>query len=851
MVDRRAALRPGDDVRGKGGTVNTPSRVGTTIGHIRISKFIGAGGMGEVYLGFDETLRRTVAIKTIGKDARLNPTAKGRFLREARALSQLDHPHICKIYDYVEGDDSDFLVLEYIEGRNLWDAIRSGLDHSLKLAIAEQVADVLVAAHEKGVVHRDIKSTNVMLTEDGNAKVLDFGLARLVQPHVRSETVARGGDLNPVARLEIEPAELEASTMGLIEAGQLPLREPAAAESGLDSIRTRRGSVMGTPRYMSPEQSRGELATAASDMYSYGLMLRELFTGRPPGETASEPSAAPEATQPKKSRSIPGLTADLRALIERLESPAPGARPTASETLDRLRWIRNKPKRRNRRILLAAAVIIVILAGLKYTFDLRQERSQAIAARDQAEELVEFMIGLFEVSDPGETRGRTITAREILSRGADNVAAELGGQPLTQAKLMETIGVVSTKLGLYDEARPLLERSLELRRTAAGAESLEVSDSLQNLAVLDDRQGLYQEGEELAQRSLGIRQAELDPDSLEIAASYQALGLLLERQAKHDEAETAFNRAIAIRERALGADHPAVAESLRELGIVYQNQGRYEEAESCYTRALAIREQALGGDHPDVGASLTSLASVQYLQGRFDEAEDLYRRALEIREKTLGPDHPDVALALINIGLIQQIGGHLDEAEAAYRRALAIQEKSLGPDHPEVADSLERIALICVYQGRPEEAERLYRRAVEVLETGGFTDSPQIVVALVQLASHLDDTGRYAEAGDLIRRAYDIGERTLDADDPTFAEACFGLAHVNYRHLDRLEEAGPLYARAIATWEKTMVADDPILVMALTDYAELLRRLNREDDARVIEARIPPEARSSVSSSAH
>jgi len=566
------------------------SRVGTTVGHIRITKFIGAGGMGEVYLGFDETLRRTVAIKTIGKDARLSPTAKGRFLREARALSQLDHPHICKIYDYVEGEESDFLVLEYIEGRNLRDAIQTELDRPTKLRIAEQVADVLATAHGKGVVHRDIKSTNVMITRDGNAKVLDFGLARLVQPESGNGAFAPDSHLRRADQPELDPEQLEAPTMGLTEAEQLPPRKPAAAESGPDSIRTRRGSVMGTPMYMSPEQARGELATAASDMYSYGLMLRELFTGRPPGETASAPPDSPETTEPRKPRSIPGLTGDLRTLVERLEYPAAGARPTASETLDRLQWIRSKPKRRNRRILIAATIIIVILSGLKYTFDLRQERSQAIAARDQAEELVDFLIGLFEVSDPGEARGRTITAREILSRGADEVSAELGNQPRTQAKLMETIGVVYTKLGLYAEAEPLLERALELRDTSVGPETLDVGDSLQSLAVLYDRQGVYAEGEELARRSLTIRESDLGPDHLKVSESLYTVGLLCSKQAEYEEAKAAFTRAIAIREKVLGAEHPEVAEILRELGIVFHMQGRYEEAAALPEGACHPRE---------------------------------------------------------------------------------------------------------------------------------------------------------------------------------------------------------------------------------------------------------------------
>jgi serine/threonine protein kinase/Tfp pilus assembly protein PilF len=827
--------------------VETTNRVGTTVGHIRITRFIGAGGMGEVYEGFDETLRRSVAVKTIGKDARLSSTSKARFLREARALSQLDHPHICKIYDYVEGEDSDFLVLERIEGRNLWNAIQTGLDQNLKLRIAEQVADVLVVAHEKGVVHRDIKSTNVMLTRDGDAKVLDFGLARLVQPEAGSGARASDGRQPPAVQPELEPDELEAPTMGLTEAGDLPPHEPAAERSGADSIRTRRGSVMGTPRYMSPEQARGERATAASDMFSYGLLLRELFTGRPPGETADEPSDKQDIERRKKAPSPTGLSSDLNALIERLESPAVGARPTALETLERLRWIRGKPKRRNRKILVAAAIVLVILAGFKYTFDLRQERSQAIAARDQAEELVDFLIGLFEVSDPGEARGRTITAREILSKGADEVSAELGDQPATQATLMETIGVVYTKLGLYEEAKPLLNASLDLRRDAVGSESLEVSGSLQSLAVLNDRMGLYEEGEDLARHSLAIRQAELGPDSLEVAESLDALGWLLERQAKYDEAEAAFTRAIAIRERNLGTDHPVVAESLRELGIVHQMQNRYEQAEACYTRALAIREQALGEDHPDVGASVNSLASLYYLQGRIEEAETMYRRALAIREKTLGPEHPDVALGLINLAYFDQIQGRYEEAEARYRRALSIQEKALGPDHPEVAVSARRIGVLCAETGRPDEAEREFRRAVAILEAGEFADSPQLAMALLDLTSFLDAVGHYVEADETARRALDIQERTLEADDAVIAESCFNLAHQRHRHFDRLGEAVPFYVRAVAILENKVSADDAYLITILAEYAKLLRELDRDDEARALEGRLPPEVVSAAS----
>lgn len=155
--------------------------VGKTVGHIRLIELLGRGGMGEVYAGYDDRLARKVAVKAISRKSRFDPQAKARFLREARALSRLDHPHICKIYDYIEGRENDFLVLEFIEGESLGQARAAGLDISRKLQIADEIARVLVVAHEKGIVHRDLKPSNIMLTKAGEVKVLDFGLARDIE----------------------------------------------------------------------------------------------------------------------------------------------------------------------------------------------------------------------------------------------------------------------------------------------------------------------------------------------------------------------------------------------------------------------------------------------------------------------------------------------------------------------------------------------------------------------------------------------------------------------------------------------------------------------------------------------
>jgi len=800
------------------------------VGPYRIVGVAGRGGMGIVHLAErdDGQFRRRVAIKVIrgGPDA---VDLHGRFEAERHILASLDHPNIARLLDGgLTEDGRPYLVMEYIEGLPIDEYCRrQRLDVEDRLRLFCAVARAVHHAHRNLVVHRDLKPSNIFVTEDGVVKLLDFGIAKVLDPSV----VGHSG--------------------------------PA----------TRTGVGLMTPEYASPEQITGTPITTATDIYGLGVVLYELLTGqRPfrvdgkavgewarmivreeplaPSEAAGRLEAAPPADSGEAEAERP-TDAFKAPVTHNVWTPAPGAvegyarraeslrlRRRLRGDLDRivLMALRKEPERRyasaeqlaedierhldglavvarseshayrlrkfvsrHRWGVAATVAVFVGLVGgsiLATIGMVRATRAEAVARMEAetAQQVSEFVVDLFRVSDPSEALGNSITAREILDQGALRLPQELADQPLVQARLLLTIGGVYRNLGLYAEAQPLLERSVELQR--AGSEG----------------------------------------NPIELATSLIALAHVHGNLNRNEAAAALFEEALAIRESLYGPDHPAVATTLTDLAQIYRQEGRYDEAAALLERALTRQERSLGPDDLEVASTLYNLGAVYRRQGRLEETEALYRRALEIRETNLPEGHPDVARSLQSLGIVYERQDRLSEAEPLYRRALEIKRKTLGPFHRDVATSLNGLAIVHAKLGEQAEAESLFLEALEVFETALGPESLQVANQLHNLAFFYRQKGDLAESERLFKRSLAIKEKILDADHPSLAATLFSLGDL-YVDGDRFAEAESLLRRALAIQQAKLPPKHNATLASLEGLAEVMRGLGRATEAEEFAAR--------------
>jgi tetratricopeptide (TPR) repeat protein/predicted Ser/Thr protein kinase len=764
-------------------TVETPMPTETLtlqwVGPYHLLRELGRGGMGTVYLAerAGDGFTQRVALKLMRPDF-ADPRVIAALSAERRILARLEHPGIARFIDGgTTSSGQPFIAMEYVDGTPLpKHADAADLDVRERVALMMDVCAAVQYAHRQLVVHRDLKPGNIMVTADGTTKLLDFGIATVL--------------------------------------------DDSTGES------TRETALWLTPAYASPEQVQGRPVSTLTDVYALGVVLYELLAGRSPYDfgdgslgaiTRAICEVAPEAPSAVAMRmGYPGrarlLAGDLDHVIRRALAKEPSERYGSVDQLcaDLQNWLDHLPVRagpdsvgrrlkrftRRHRTLVAAGTVtlVALVAGLSTTlWQARRagaERDRAQAALARSEEVTHFLIGLIESADPRRAPGDTTTGRAILQLGLQRVE-RLKDQPIVQADFLDALGHVLVSLGQYERSGELHERALALRRSVLGASHPDVAPSLTALAVSLRQRSQYTEAEGRLREALALQRAAFGGNDVRVAETLAELAYLMPYRGRHVEAESLYRasleiftaqlgpdhrRTLEIRQRwvarlrardfalaesearllladarrALGEDDPMPLNLMFHLGDYIATQRPDDpEAELLYRDGLAALERRVGSNHFDLVHGLNSLAARRAANRDFAEAEALLRRSWNIAQSLLGPDHASSMLGHAALAALYERAGRLDEAMAMRERVLADFERRLGPGHGAVAQMRAELASLAHRRGEFVRAEREWREAIAGMEHAFGPEHPAPIRARMQLAATLAAMGRREEAARL------------------------------------------------------------------------------------------------------
>lgn len=700
---------------------------GANIGPYKIVRKIGQGGMGAVYLGVrsDGEFVKHVAIKVISGGTDSNEVLL-RFRRERQILASLDHPNIAKLLDGGTTENGlPYFVMEYVSGQPLTeycDGHKLTIDE--RLTLFRSICSAVQYAHRNLIIHRDLKPGNILVTADGTVKLLDFGIAKLLNVDAFSE--------------------------------ELPL--------------TATDMRVMTPEYASPEQAKGDPITTSSDVYSLGVILYELLSGQRPYRftsrnaievlrVISEQEVGKPSTLFTKSQAGKDTVARLSTLrggtTEKLHKQLrgdldniilmalrkePQRRYGSVEALseDIGRYLGGLPvlaqestwkyragkyvRRHKAGVSVTAAVLsLVLVFSVIVTFQnikIGQQRDVALKSEQRAMKVTDYLASLFEVNDPVQSKGKDLTAREILELGSGRLQEGFKDQPEVQAELMCRVGIIYAKLGMYDRAEGMLKQSLDIGVSLYRYKNIVVARAMHGLGNVLLEKGQFEESEKYLPWSLDIYRTIQGKESPDIADTLKDLARVLHANGKLSESERRNREALALDRKLLGDEHPSVATDLAALGSILKDKGAIKDAENLYRQALALNSKILGNEHPEVATDLKGLADVSYEKGSLQEAEEYYKKALLIDVKFFGNEHPVVASDQNSLAGILKNMGQLDSAETLARQALASHRKMLGNKHRSVAADLTTLAAVISIKGKLDEAEKLLREAKDIMLQG-------------------------------------------------------------------------------------------------------------------------------------
>ena len=825
------------------------------IGAYRIIRPIGKGGMGEVFLAQREEgpLSHPVALKLMRAGQDEDHLISIRFQVEQQILSELTHPNIARMLDAGTSDDGrPYFVMDYVDGipiTDYCDQHQLSIDERLTLFL--QVCEAVQFAHQHLIVHRDLKPGNLLVTESGQVKLLDFGIAKALSPW----------------------------------------------QAGVSALNTQTGFRVMTPAYASPEQVKGEPITTSSDVYSLGVLLYEMLTGRRPyrlaaqleaevvrviteeeplrpsdvvtqhfekkeadGSTTSVTPALVGAHRqttterlqrklkgeldhivlmalrkepPRRYRSAAGLGEDIRRHLSGL--------PVEAQP-DTLRYRAGKFVRRHQWGVGAAVALVLLLLSFSTVTAVQstrirtqsvlvtEERDRARAEAMKADRVVQILVDLFETANPQRVPGGdTLRVDTFLKRGESKVLQDLDDQPEIQARMKHVLGNMYRAQGNGDRAEALLRDALAQQRTLKGADDVTAIVMLRNLASVLWRQGrrdtslvLFREAEARLRRSHDAVDGELATTLLAMAPRL-SLG-------EREDKERMLLEANALID---GLPEPTPmqrASAANQLGVFYYNQGAYTQAKAPFEKALRYLEQAVGPSHPHYLVTAGNLAGVLTTLNQLDEAEQWHRLVLQKRREQ-NAQSVGVAFSLSQLGYVFLQKGAWNEAEAAQAEAHALITALDGIDHPRWASYALAYAAVLIHQQQFEEAENLIQQALVTRQRHFGANSVEVAEALRRSGTLLRAQGQWEDALQRLHEAlnllyihYPDSQHTSIAS----AELAKGVIHLKQ---DRVATAHDAIQRALVYRQNNESSNKPYLAEAQVWAGVALSRLGRHQEA--------------------
>ncbi|GAA4811660.1 hypothetical protein GCM10011365_17950 [Marinicella pacifica] len=751
---------------------------GQSIQNLKLIQPLGQGGMGQVYLAEDTTLKRRVAVKILHRNHSISSQAKERFRREAMILSQLDHPNICRIYNLLENPDSDILVLELIEGQTLRDAQTEHWSNARKIRTAMALLAALKVTHNQNIIHRDLKPENIMLTHSGQLKVLDFGISRL-ESKINSPKTSPNHD------------KLAVNT-------------------------TVQGAIMGTLTYMSPEQATGDEVTTASDIYTLGLVFQELFSQTPVYKKDLTAEQLLDHSSQAKTQKPTDLSHDLTHLIERMKSASPAQRPTAVDALAMLKKIQQKPARRLKWLAAVVAVLVVSVAVFKYISDLSHERNQAqIAqhkaekAQQQAEQVASFLVSIFEVSNPFLQKAEDITAIDLLNQGAEKINTELDDELELHHVMKATIGDVFHVLGRMEKAESLIQPAYEQIKDMNDASAANKQAIASQYATLRMDQGDFDQALKLFKAS-----NQYQPDNLEtILFNKNYMALIHIRLNQFDQALAITDEIIQIAQQNPQTNPQHLADAHNARGMGFLNKGELSQAENSFNQALDIIDKKQPDNVLGLKANLMgNLAHVYSLTDRRPESIKLRHQVIEIYEAQLPPFHADLIGAYDNLAVDYFFLQDLEQAKFWNRKSLDVFEHiiSVNPDNGqnfnyEYGMTLANYGVLLTKNEDYQQAVDVFTQVVDLMTRALGTDHDTVAAYRFELANAWYHIGESEKA----LQEIELAQAIFPHDDIPFhrRELRTWLLKATIRHEQGQHAAVEAIKQIVF---KTLKAQDPV-----------------------------------------